>query len=290
MRHLPGTLLCALVLATPAPAEAEAALLRQRHEQLRPALATSVFGAPLVIQSRQTGDSLQGEVYAVLEHPFARVQAALREPAHWCEMLILPFNTKHCHVAAAPSGVQLQLRIGRKSDQPAAQAQRLQLAWRAVAVGPEYFETRLEAAEGPMGTRDYRISVAAIALSSGQTFLHLSYAYGFGTMGRLAMQAYLSTVGADKVGFTPVGRDAGGQPQYIGGVRGAVERNAMRYYLAIDAYLDSLAAPPGQQREQRIQRWFDASERYPRQLREMDRATYLAMKRQEVVRLGEVIQ
>ena len=92
------------------------------------------------------------------------------------------------------------------------------------------------------------------------------------------MQAYLATAGASKQGFT------------TNGVRGAVERNAMRYYLAIDAFLDSLSAPPGQQVERRLRNWFAATERYPRQLREMDAGTYLAMKRQEVQRQQVLIE
>jgi len=35
-----------------------------------------------------------------------------------------------------------------------------------------------------------------------------------------------------------------GQPDYIGGVWGLVERNTMRYYLAIDAYLSTLPVRP----------------------------------------------
>jgi hypothetical protein len=56
---------------------------------------------------------------------------------------------------------------------------------------------------------------------------------------RLATAGYLATVGAGKHGFTIVGRDAGGRAQYVGGVRGIVERNAMRQLLAVQAYLDT---------------------------------------------------
>ena len=70
--------------------------------------------------------------------------------------------------------------------------------------------------------------------------------------------------------------------QRFGGVRGVVERNTMRYYLAIDAYLD---APGPQGREKRLGEWFDDTERYARQLHEMDRDDYLAMKRSEFQRL-----
>jgi hypothetical protein len=67
-------------------------------------------------------------------------------------------------------------------------------------------------------------------------------------------------------------------------MRGVAERNTMRYYLAIDAYLDSIALPAPQQLEKRLQAWFDATEKYPRQLREVDREAYLRMKRDEVRR------
>lgn len=58
----------------------------------------------------------------------------------------------------------------------------------------------------------------------------------------------------------------------------------MRYYLAIDAHLDSLAAAPHLQLERRLQAWFDATEKYARQLREVERDAYLRMKRAEVQR------
>lgn len=268
----------------PATVLADAAQLRSRHSQLREQLQQSTFGQPLHIDSSEQPDRLTGDVYAVLDHPFQKVSAALRDPVHWCDILILPFNTKYCHAVRAEGGPALQVRIGRKFDQPVDQAYKLQFAWRSVAQQADYFETRLQARDGPVGTRDYRISVSAVPLDGNRTFLRLNYSYGFGMAGRMAMQMYLGTVGADKVGFTVVGRDGAGRPHYIGGVRGAVERNAMRYYLAIDAFLDTMAAPPDQRVERRIRNWFAATERHPRQLREMDLGTYAAMKRQEVQR------
>jgi hypothetical protein len=56
----------------------------------------------------------------------------------------------------------------------------------------------------------------------------------------------------------------------------------MRYYLAIDAYLGSLSAPPQERVDRRFAAWFDATERYPRQLHEIEEAEYLAMKRKEI--------
>jgi hypothetical protein len=58
----------------------------------------------------------------------------------------------------------------------------------------------------------------------------------------------------------------------------------MRYYLAIDAYLGALTAPPAQQLQKRLQSWFTATEQYPRQLHEIERTAYIDMKLREHLR------
>ena len=97
--------------------------------------------------------------------------------------------------------------------------------------------------------------------------------------GRIAMKTYLATVGSAKVGFS---KDTDGS--YVGGVRGLVERNTMRYYLAIDAFLGSLNTPAAKRVDQRFATWFDATEQYPRQLHELERQDYLQMKKNEYQR------
>ncbi|HTE15287.1 MAG TPA: hypothetical protein VK642_09440 [Burkholderiales bacterium] len=124
-------------------------------------------------------------------------------------------------------------------------------------------------------------------MANNQTFIHLIYSYGFGTAGRLAMQTYLGTIGSSKMGFTVVSKQSQGEPNYIGGMRGLVERNTMRYYLAIEAFLGALSTPPPAQLERRLYDWFAFSEQYPRQLRELKQNEYLDMKRREFARMKE---
>ena len=95
------------------------------------------------------------------------------------------------------------------------------------------------------------------------------------------MLAYLNTVARAKVGFTVVGKNAGGGVSYVDGLRGLVERNTMRYYLAIESFLGALALPPAAQFEKRISDWFAATECYPKQLHEVESDTYIDMKRKE---------
>src|SRR6186997_1236898 len=67
-------------------------------------------------------------------------------------------------------------------------------------------------------------------------------------------------------------------PQLVRGIRGALERNTMRYYLAIDAYLHALGSPAPVRFEQSLERWFADTERFARQLREESHDDYITMK------------
>jgi hypothetical protein len=135
-----------------------------------------------------------------------------------------------------------------------------------------------------LGTRDYLIEFEAVPLADGGTFMHLRYSLAMSLLARMAIKTYLATIGRGKVGFTVVGTVSNGStgqaPRYIGGVRALVERNTMRYYLAMDSFLATLEETPATRLDQRLQHWFSAVEQYP-QLHELDRELYLAMKHDE---------
>jgi len=178
----------------------------------------------------------------------------------------------------------LSVYLGRKYYQALPDAYLLKFDYRSVSTTPTYFALELNAADGPLSTHDYRIWIEATALKDGRSFLHITYAYAFGFTGRLAMQSYLATLGRGKVGFTITSKKANGQPSYIQGVRAVVERNTMRYYLAINAYLAALATTPKHQLEKRLQQWYIDTEQYAHQLHEIERDEYLIMKRREYQR------
>ncbi|MDP1524161.1 MAG: hypothetical protein Q8M10_13495, partial [Methylotenera sp.] len=229
-------------------------------------------------------NDLKGEIYAVVDYPFIKVNEALNNSDHWCDALILHVNIKYCHASTTKSGNVLTVDIGNKLGQSLVDAYRVNFNYREMATTPEYFAVQLSAQNGPLGTSNYRIWVEATPLKDGRTFLHFTYAYSFGLSGRLAMKTYLATVGRNKVGFTINGKQDDGQPAYIKGVRGVVERNTMRYYLAIDTYIAEMSSARQDQLELRLQRWYSATELYARQLHELERIDYLKMKRLEYQR------
>jgi len=273
--------LSAALVPTGASAQ-DAATLRARHAALQDKFANNQFGRPLVLESTETSGDLKGDVYAVVDHPFPMVQQALQSAEHWCDILILHLNVKRCR-AGSGTPKTLNLSVGRKFDQPVEDAYALNFAYRVVAATNDYLQVQLSADEGPLSTKNYRIQVEAVPVDPKRTVIHMSYAYGYGFTARMAMQTYLATIGSAKVGFTILDRKEG-KPVYQAGVLGLLERNTMRYYLAIDAYLSAYSLPAADQFEKRIHEWYASTERYAPQLHEMEQNEYLDMKRKEMRR------
>lgn len=245
---------------------------------VRRVAASDAPSLPLRIESVEAGGTLRGAVQALSPFAFGTVAEALAAPQAWCEILMLHLNNKACRLQPAADGPVLQLAIARKHDQELAQAHALALHWRLLESTAQRLRVRLDAPAGPFGSTDYVVELTARPAAGGGTAIEFSYACRFGTAARALLRSYLATFGRDKVGFTTVPA-AGGTTQPVGGLRGVVERTAVRYWLAIDAWLQAQTLPPAQRAVARLGLWFDATERYPRQLRELDRQTYLADKR-----------
>jgi hypothetical protein len=272
---------------SPPPSSGSAAALVARYAALKDELSNNAFRRPIHLDSAEGKDRVSGEIYALVNAPFATTGGILEKPAHWCDILLLHLNNKYCKPESAARTTALHVAVGTKNEQPLSDAFHVDFAYRVVARTADYLQVRLEADEGPMSTRDYRIVFEAIPADDGRTFIHLSYAYGFGIVGQLAMKTYLSTVARNKIGFSVV-PDARGSATPVGGMRGAVERNTMRYYLAIEAFLGALTAPPEVRMENAFREWFAATESYSRQLHEIPEQEYLAMKRKEYSRQQSV--
>ena len=258
--------------------------LRSRFAMASQQALRIVDDQPVFLQSTEVSGRLQGEVYALLDHRFDDIRQALGHAEHWCDILILHLNVKYCRASPGVSLQTLDAGLGRKFDQPLSDVYWLKFAYRAAGIGDGLLSVWLQSPVGPLGTRDYRIEVQATPSTAGQTIRHLRYSYTYGMAARLAMQAYLATMGSDKVGFSIIGQFSDGQPIRVRGVRGMLERNTLRYYLAIQAFLGAQHLPETKQLQARLQDWFTATERYAQQLHEIDREPYVEMKLREAQR------
>jgi hypothetical protein len=239
--------------------------LKQKYEEVKPQLDKNAFGRPLHLDSGDANGKMRGDVHAVLDHPFKRVSDGLTSARQWCEVLVLPFNVQKCE---SDGGKGLKLYVGRKPTAPIEEATQLNFSYAVATKTADHVLVKLSAPSGPAGTKDYLITFAATPLDDKRTLVHMHYGYSTGAMSQMALKTYLSTSGADKVGFSSE------NGKLVGGTRGVMERNTMRYFLAIDSYLNTL----GQPLKARLDNWFGATEKYAKQLREMSREEYLAIK------------
>jgi len=263
-----------------APAPRGAGALLAKHEEIQGKLAHNQYDAPIFLESAESDGSVRVDMYGVVNSPFDVVRDALQSPEQWCDITPLHINIKACTFKKSAQPAQLTLYSGRKHYQPPSDAYPLKLKFRVVSHQPRFLELSLHADDGPFGTKGHRITLQAVPLDARKSFLHFSYTYRHGPMARMAIKSYFSTLGRDKVGFSLAdGKD--GKRYYMDGVRGAIERNTMRYYLALQSYLDTSTYPENQRFEQRLSRWYDLTAKYPRQLKEMEKSDYLASKRLE---------
>jgi hypothetical protein len=239
----------------------------------------------LYLQSSEDSSRARGEVLARLDLPFPAAASALGAAESWCAMLMLHPNIKQCLPLRGVGGTVLDLVMSPQRDGLFAQEHPLQLALAVRDTDPGRLDVELFAERGPLGTRDYRIAIAMAPLDTASTVLRLVYSSAFTPAGLWMAQAYVNSVARHRIGFTVVDTDNQGRPVHVRGVRGAVERNTMRFHLAVQSWLAVQSRPPAERVPAAIEAWFDASERHAAQLHEVERAEYVARKRADFERL-----
>lgn len=258
--------------------------LRARFAAIRANDAGSLIERSVYLLSSESSGRMSGDVYALVDQPYVDLRHALAQADHWCDILILHLNVKYCRAASTGARQEVVTGVGRKFDQPLSDVYWAKFDFTVPSASDGYLNVVLQAPAGPLNTKDYRFLVEAVPFTERQSLLHMNYAYAYGQAADWAMHAYLATIGHDKVGFSVVGRRADGRPVLVGGVRGVLERNALRYYLAIEAHLRARMLAPAAQLARSLDDWFAATERFALQLHEVDHDTYVEMKLREVRR------
>ncbi len=274
----------ALVLLATVPALAAtdgSDWMRERYTTLEPKLRAAAFGAPVYVESEDRDGIIRGEVYGVLSHSFAVFSATLQQLPIWCELATLHFNVKGCTYRSEPQPGVLTIYNGGKHYENPKDAHQQEFIF-TVQAAPDYFHILMASDDGPLDTYENQLEISAIPLAD-RTFVCVRFSYRYRLFTRMLSAAYFASVGRNKIGFSVVKTDEAGNPIYVKGRNGAVERNVMRYYLGLQALLESLARPESERFEWRLRRWYALTDRYRRQLYELDEEEYLNAKRQERV-------
>ncbi|MGC2062102.1 MAG: hypothetical protein WA610_03930 [Thermodesulfovibrionales bacterium] len=269
-----------LTSAAEKPKQGEDILLDTYHRNMT-RLEKNSFGLPLFLESFELDDKVHVDVFGIFDHPFSSVVNVLKVPANWCDIVSLNPNVKACTYGALPGAGLLTFYIGRKVYQPPEDTRQVMYQYRIVDQQPGYLDIILSADAGPFGTKNHRMRFEALPLEGGRTFVHVSYAYSDSAALRFAEKVYFATLGWGKLGFTVTGTDRHGMPVYIGGPRGALERNAVRYYFAIQSFMHTLSYPEQYRFSMRISEWYDLTTPYKKQLFDLDKKDYVKFKIEE---------
>jgi hypothetical protein len=262
------------------PRQREDILLGIYH-RIEAKLERNSFGFPLFLESSERQDRVNVDVYGIFDYPFSSIVSVLKVPENWCDIVSLHPNVKACTYSGLPGAWLLTFYIGRKVYQPTEDTREIIYRYRNVDQQPGYLDITLSADAGPFGTKDHIMRFEALPLDGGRTFVHVNYEYSDSAALRFTERVYFATFGWGKPGFTVTGTDRNGHPIYIGGPRGAIERNAVRYYLAIQSFMNTLRYPEESRFSMMISEWYDLSSRYRKQLFELDKKDYLRFKARE---------
>lgn len=256
-------------------------LLLDTYRSNRARLEANSFGLPLVVESFERDDRVHVDVYGIFDYPFASVVDSLKGPASWCDIVSLHPNIKACTYREAQGAWLLTFYPGSKEYHSPEEKRSVRYHYRVVARQQGYLDAALTADAGPFGTKMHRMRFEALPLNAKRTFVHVSYAYSDSVALRLATKIYFATLGRGKVGFTVTGTERNGRPKYIGGPRGALERSAVRYYFAIQSFMDTLRYPEERRFSMRISEWHDLTTRFRKQLFDLAKEEYLTSKTAE---------
>jgi len=251
-----------------------------RYPELQEAARRGPFGLPLQVRSEERETLVSAEIHGIIDHPFRALAATFTDPGGWCDFLVLNPNIKTCTFRREAQETLLTLYIGSKSYRAPESATEQVYRFLVRARHPEYVAISLTAPRGLLGTTAHRFEFEAGSVA-GKTVVALSSSFEPSMLSKLLTGIYLSTLGRNRIGFSREATEAGVPAGYVRGVKGMIERNVMRYYLALKAFLDTSDQPADRQFEARASLAYDLMNLYPAQLRQMEKAEYLDIKSRE---------
>ena len=281
--HGVGIVAGCLILIANNDAVADYGSLNKRYHAIKKYLDQSKFETPIYIHSSANKVSLKGEVYGLVHNPditFEQLVKAFSDYKNWCDFIPLHLNVKACIYQHINKQKYLTFYAGRKFYQAPEDVYQVRYRFRQLAKTKDYFNVTLNAPRGPAGTSNYLLQLEFMKVE-GRILFRVISSYSSSRRSRFGTSIYLHTKGKHKVGFTVVGVDSDGNPIYVRGIKGVVERNVIRYFLAGWAFMATRKLPDDKRYKALLRYWFKETEKYHQQLYEMSKKQYLETKLHE---------
>ncbi|MDJ0958679.1 MAG: hypothetical protein QNI91_17565 [Arenicellales bacterium] len=244
----------------------------------KPILDNPTTDKPFYLHAEVVKRRQMGEAALYFEQPFKEISSSLSKLGNWCEVLLLHLNTKACTHSRRKRDKTLTIYLGRKFYQDPDDAFVMTYNFETEKK-KDYFSALITAEDGPLGTSDYRIHFE-VALINGRTFGRIQVSQKHSWLSSKAAKLYVATKGRKKQGISIVDYDEKGKPIYSSGEQAIAERNLLRYYFAITAYVYSQNGTRSDRFKDSLDYWYDQTEQYE-QLYEVDRSQYMKDKYKE---------
>jgi hypothetical protein len=256
-------------------------VLLHSYQRYAAELHKSSLGVPLVLKSYEHDDKAHVDIYGIFDYPFEIVADALKNPANWCDIAVMNPNVKTCTYGQQGGDRLLTFYVGRKGYKTPEEARRVINRFKVAQQREGYLDIALAADAGLYGIKNYRMRFEAAPVAAGKTFVRVGFEYSDSVALRMTEKAYYATLGRNKTGFTVIGADETGKPILVGGRRGAIERNTVRYYFAIRSFIKMLRFPAEQRFSRSIGEWYDLTARYSQLDFGLNRKEYVDIKTRE---------
>ncbi|MBN2654792.1 MAG: hypothetical protein JXR79_06725 [Nitrospirae bacterium] len=251
--------------------------LVDKYQIVKNELETNSSSIPFHIESYVSKNASHVDIYSVIKYSFDSVQNEFLVPTNWCEILLPHTNVRACTYNKLDDTWLLNVYNVDKHSDSLEKAYQMKFEYRVSKLQSRYFDILLAAREGPSSTKNHEFELEAIPVDKGNTLIHLRYSYRYSPWTYLLMKL----LGGSKTGFSVTGMDSAGNPVYVDGLRGSVERNVVCFYIAILAYLETSKDFDERAFEKRIAQWYDLAGRLNKQLIEMKKEEYLMYKLQD---------
>lgn len=223
---LTAMVLCGNTFAQSFPSRTE---LEANRDALIEWLANDSAGAEFYTESNPFEGGAETEIALILEgFNIEEATKALSGPDAWCEVTFLHLNVKSCVYSKIGDTQSMKMFMGRKYYQNPKKAEQIELEFQSGVTDDGVSWVSLTADEGPYNTSDYFIGLFAIEAENG-TYAQLRSSQKSGSAINTAMDLYFKTLARNKVGFSVVGTDKDGNPEYSTGTQAMLERNVVRY-------------------------------------------------------------
>lgn len=278
-------LVCGIATAYEVPSYAE---LTKNREALVEWQATNQSGVEFFIRSESNHGVAETDIALFFDSiDLDEGTAILSGPDAWCEVLFLHMNVKTCTYGKNEDDQWLKMYMGRKFYQKPKKDKAIELQFNSGLTDDGVNWVAMTADEGPFNTSDYYLGLFAIQAENG-IYVQLRSSQKTGRAASSAMNLYYKTLARDKIGFSVVGTDKKGNPEYSKGTQAMLERNVVRYLLAMRVFTQTHTISGLKGLQTRAKLWYDATERYAEQLHEVERDDFLHHKEKEYQNMVEM--